>query len=411
VEACQKLVDNAVAGTIGGPAFLEGLKATGATPDEAGDYIMQFPERRHQAVTNSDNSREYQPPMTTSADPSQINTATSVAWALLCPKVGHSQSLASQATPVHDGSLLDEITNLLGFTNSKGAIPASILAKAPHLSKLLDPLVTDPYLEKNQELLMVYSPQTSQDILVNKAQFAPVRDPLPRTIWHKILLDHFVNFEKLFVSMDKGYNHHNDLKDFGAGYALVKKDQAFSKRSLHSEADWTQVFGAWSGGIAFFFPHHEVELHEYRTIVMDLFRAALSNLLIAISFDVHVRDKYSKKPFHLGDRDQLNFPLRAQMLSPPPSAAPCGNKHAALSQPVASGSNQKCADISCCNWSFGACKARYAQTVGSVGSAVFAVKDIEQRTTSHALLSSKLAIEQELLEAQEKVATFVEEGP
>ena len=26
--------------------------------------------------------------------------------------------------------------------------------------------------------------------------------------------------------MDMGYNHHNNLKDFGAGYALVKKDQA-----------------------------------------------------------------------------------------------------------------------------------------------------------------------------------------
>ena len=45
--------------------------------------------------------------------------------------------------------------------------------------------------------------------------------------------------------MDKGYDHHNDPKDFRAGYALVKKDQAFSKRPLQTEADWIQVFGAW----------------------------------------------------------------------------------------------------------------------------------------------------------------------
>lgn len=149
--------------------------------------------------------------------------------------------------------------------------------------------------------------------------------------------------------MDKGYNHHDDPKDFGAGYALVKKDQAFFKHPLRLEADWTRVFSAWSGGVAFFFPHREVELHEYRTIIMDLFRAAPSNLLVAISFDVHVRDQYSKKPFHLGDWDQLNFPLLTQMLSPAPSAAPHGNKRAALSQPVASGSNQKRADIPCHN--------------------------------------------------------------
>jgi hypothetical protein len=46
-----------------------------------------------------------------------------------------------------------------------------------------------------------------------------------------------------------------------------------------------------------------------------------------------------------------------------------------------------------------------------MGSAVFSVKDIEQRTMSHASLSSRLAIEWELLEAWENVATFVEKGP
>jgi hypothetical protein len=57
-------------------------------------------------------------------------------------------------------------------------------------------------------------------------------------MWHKIVLDQFVDFEKLFSSMEKGYNHHNDVKDFGVGYALVKKEQAFTKHKLCSEADW-----------------------------------------------------------------------------------------------------------------------------------------------------------------------------
>jgi len=31
-------------------------------------------------------------------------------------------------------------------------------------------------------------------------------------------------------------------QDFGAGYALVKKDQAFTKRPLHTEADLDSCF-------------------------------------------------------------------------------------------------------------------------------------------------------------------------
>ena len=135
-----------------------------------------------------------------------------------------------------------------------------MLAKAPHLAKLSAPVVSDPHLEKTQELLSIFSPQNIQDILVNKVQFSLVRDPLPQTFWCKILLDSYIDFEKLFASMEKGYDHHDDLKDFGVGYALVKKDQAFSKCLVHTEADWIRVFSAWSLGMAFFFPHREDKL-------------------------------------------------------------------------------------------------------------------------------------------------------
>src|ERR1700733_10590614 len=103
--------------------------------------------------------------------PNPVDNAMSIAWALLRAKVNHL---------------------------TKGAILASVLAKAPHLAKLCDPTATDPHLEKTQDLLSVYSPQNSQDILVNKALFAPVANPLPRTIWHKVLLNLFVNFEQPF---------------------------------------------------------------------------------------------------------------------------------------------------------------------------------------------------------------------
>jgi hypothetical protein len=260
-------VDDAISGSISGPSFLERLKDAGATPNEAKDYIDQYTQRhRNQETTGSNNA--IPPPGQPVANP--VDTATSIAWALLRAKVNHFQGGISQTAANSGASLSDELANLFGLSNAKGAIPASVLAKAPHLSKLSDSSTTDPHLEKTQDLLSVYSPQTSQDILVSKAQFAPVGDPLPRTIWRKILLDHFIDFEKLFASMDKGYDHHDDPKDFGAGYALVKKDQAFSKRPLRTEADWIRVFSAWCAGVAFFFPHREAELRDYQSIVMDL---------------------------------------------------------------------------------------------------------------------------------------------
>jgi hypothetical protein len=157
--------------------------------------------------------------------------------------------------------------------------------------------------------------------------------------------------------MDKGYDHHDDLKDFGAGYVLVKKDQAFSKRPLWTEADWIRVFGAWSAGVVIFFPHLDVELQGYQAIVMDLFWAAPTNPLVAITFDIHVRDKYSKKPFLLNDRDQLNFSLLTQMLSPASPILARPNKRVGSSQPASSSSSiQKHVDVPCCNWSLGICK-------------------------------------------------------
>jgi hypothetical protein len=360
-EECQRIVDEAISNLTPGPAFLEQLKGTGATPEEARDYIEQYAQRRRVQETARSTDEGGLPPASTQPNsnvPNPVDTATSIAWALLRAKVNHFQSTSSQASSFPSGSLSDELASLLGLSSSKGSIPASVLAKAPHLSKLSDPTATDPHLEKTQDLLSVYSPQSSQDVLVTKAQFAPVGDPLPRTIWRKILLDLFVDFEKLFASMDKGYDHHDEPKDFGAGYALVKKDQAFSKRPLRSEADWTRVFGAWSAGVAFFFPHREAELRDYRSIVMDLFRAAPTNPLVAISFDVHVRDKYSKKPFHLDDRAQLNLPLLAQMLSTPsPTTTPRVGKRGGTSQASTSGNIPKRADVPCRNWSFGTCKS------------------------------------------------------
>ena len=110
-------------------------------------------------------------------------------------------------------------------------------------------------------------------------------------------------------------------------------------------------------GVAFFFSYREAKLRDYQSIVMDLFQAAPANPLAAISFDVQVHDKYSKKPFHLDNWAQLNLPLLTQILSLTSPNPSCANKRAISSQVSVSVNNSKHVDVPCHNWSFGICKA------------------------------------------------------
>ena len=93
-----------------------------------------------------------------------------------------------------------------------------MLAAAPHLAKLSAASKSDPHLDATQKLQSVFSPEKVQDMIISEAQLAPLAEPLPHSIWQKILQDQFVDFEKLFASMDRGYDHNNEPKDFAADF-------------------------------------------------------------------------------------------------------------------------------------------------------------------------------------------------
>ncbi len=134
--------------------------------------------------------------------------------------------------------------------------------------------MADAHLEETQRLWSLYTPDKVQDAIVANAQLATTSDPIPRSIWRQITLDQFVDFEKFFASMDKGYEHLDDIKDFGAGFALVKKEQSHKKRSIRDESEWLRVFSAWRSAVGHLYPHRISELEKYLEIVTDVFRAA-----------------------------------------------------------------------------------------------------------------------------------------
>ncbi|KII82776.1 hypothetical protein PLICRDRAFT_120297 [Plicaturopsis crispa FD-325 SS-3] len=171
-------------------------------------------------------------------------------------------------------------------------------------------------------------------------------EPVPSSIWRVIIKDQYVDFEKLFASMETGYNHRDEAQDFHAGFALVKKDQATARKPLQSEADWLRVFG---GGCLF--TPRSSELTGYHQIVISLFRRQLplDPHIGIFSFNRDIRETYDKSPFSLDDRNQLAVPIFAQMYK-------SGSKCSSSSSPIAP-SSLKHSKILCINWNQGGCTA------------------------------------------------------
>jgi hypothetical protein len=195
----------------------------------------------------------------------QANEAA--AWAVLTTK------LASLRAPSFSNNLIEQLSAILNQssqTTSTGSLSNTLLLQAPHLAKLAVSS-GDPHLNETRKLRQLFTTEKAVDVIVDVMQQQQLDEPIPCSIWRDIIQDWFVNFEKLYASMDLGYDHQDKLKDFLGGYAIVKKDQASTKRPIQTEAEWIRVFGAWTGGVNLVYPHRVSELQEYWKVVMELF--------------------------------------------------------------------------------------------------------------------------------------------
>jgi hypothetical protein len=390
-EKCQDLVNQAVAGFITREQFLERIKDSGASSGEAEDYVEQLSQRLRQ-IQSPETRRDQSPGRGRSPPPEREQTpdglvgqeaidfraqrdallsaaadhagrqneaekrkaaVESVAWAVLKAKLAQLDDPPTVENAHSSDDLPEDLFSFLGLSRSSpGSIPTSILAVAPHLGKLSSQIKADPHLDETRKYRNTFNKSDQvRDALVNELQLFRLAEPLSRSIWKKIVQDDFVDFEKLYASMERGYDHKDDPKPFTEDFAIVKKDQATAKRTLHTEAEWIRVFSAWESGVVVLFPHRTGELQAYRQIVMELFRATPGRPQLAIHFDLEVRDRYAKKPFHMDDRSELNIPLLAQMFRSSAPALSKGVKHPS-STPT---NSTKRMDVPCRNWNFGKC--------------------------------------------------------
>lgn len=385
-ERLQKIADDCIERTITLNDALILFESQGASSDVAKDYINQITERLAAGQTNPDNT----PSATQDLSASRVRESTpegldhdtlyefhrererleeasaeheaerlrriaaeaveATAWAVLKNKVSLLNSNPRSSSNTSSPSSTQQIAALLDLISpaSTSTIPASVLDAAPHLNQLVSS-TGSAHLDATWKLRQAFSGDKTIDPLVDLMQRQRLDEPIPRSLWKEIIQDRFVNFHKLYAAMEPGYDHQDELKDFHGGYALVRKDQAVAKKPVVNEAEWSRVFGAWETGVLLLFPHRKDELHNYRKIVRELFRAVPGNPSVAIHFDIDVRSRYAKEPFLMDSRDQVNIPLFAQMFN-------SSSTSAKRSAPESSSYNPKRSNNLCINWNYDNCQ-------------------------------------------------------
>jgi hypothetical protein len=206
----------------------------------------------------------------------------------------------------------ESLATLGRLLQSSSSIGANSFVGLPHIAKLTNSS-GDPHLDETHRIRKLVSVDKVCEETIDVLQRQSIQDPLPRGIWKEIVLDKFVQFDKLYAALVNAYDWNDEPKDFAGEFTIIKKDHYGSKKPIRLESEWTRVFDAWRVGVGLVYPHREQELVDYREFIVELFRATLFQPAIPIKVDVDIREHYAKKPFKLNDRLLLNIPYMSHM--------------------------------------------------------------------------------------------------
>ena len=356
ISACEKLVDEAIEKDWPATVLADALKELGLKAVEAVDYIEEFGQRLEirRGKARDQGSPIHDPPADLASPEEQDDRNKAVeeaAWASLRSKLGSADPITSSGT----SNVLDKVLELLGQdTLPSSSLSKSVLAVAPHLAEDDDSIFRDPFLSETQKCKIAYASQKPFENLIIKAQGRKVQEPIANSIWKLIILDKYVDFEKLYATLDPDYNPNDDAMDLNEKFTLLEKNSVSSKRSVLTEAEWMRLFDIWAGATLHFYPHRKSELTSYRELIVNMFRATMSPYP-AIKYDRDSRERYSRQPYRLdSSKDVLPLPLLSQLLSfsqgsSPPSSS---KRRSADSQE----GRRKRSETICQNWNLGACE-------------------------------------------------------
>ena len=358
LSACEKLVDEAVNKDLPATALADSLKGLGLKAVEAFDYIEEFNQRvaiRRSKARQHDASPGAPPveDQNLAQDGGEQEKAVDeAAWASLRARLEAAAPALSSGLP---SNVLDKMFELFGQeAAAPSTLSKSVLAVAPHLADDEDSVFGDPYLSETQKCKIAFASQKPFDYLIVKAQGRRMPEPIANSIWKLIILDKYVDFEKLYVTLDPDYNPNDEAKDLGDSFTLLEKNSVSSRRSVLTEAEWMRLYDIWVCGVLHFYVHRRDELLSYRELIVSMFQAT-SSALPAIKYDRESRERYSRQPYRLdSSKSILPLPLLSQLLSQASSSPPSsgGKRRSSGSQE----GPRKRSETICRNWNLGSCE-------------------------------------------------------
>ena len=287
----------------------------------------------------------------------QVKTIEEAAWA----SVRSQLEAAIPATPSRfPSNILERIMlELFGQESpSSTSLSKSVLAVTPHLADDDGTVFKseDPYLSETQKCKVAYAGQKPFENLLIKAQGRKVREPIANSIWRLVILDKYVDFEKLYATLDPSYNLQDEAEELNDRFTPLERNSISTKRSVCTEAEWMRLYDVWVEAVLHFYPHRRAELSSYRELIISMFLATLSPFQ-AIKYDCDFRERYARQPYHLDSiKDVLPFPLLLRLLSyAEPSFSSFGNKKRPGDNLEGPRKRSRSKTI-CYNWNLGTCE-------------------------------------------------------
>ncbi|KAF8801620.1 hypothetical protein BYT27DRAFT_7114507 [Phlegmacium glaucopus] len=357
--ACERLVDDAVERDLPAAILADSLKALGLKVVEAIDYIDGFNQRieirRSKAKKQNSPPRELSPSSGVVPPDQEVRdrAVEEAAWAAFRAKLDSAYIEPSDPS----SNAFDKMLELFGQEVSpSSSLSKSVLAVAPHLADDNGSVFENPHLNETQKCKIAYTNQKPFENLIIRAQGRKIREPIANSIWKLVILDKYVDFEKLYVTLEPGYNPNDEAKDLNEKFTLLERNSISSRRSITTEAEWMRLYDAWVDAVLLFYAHRKVELTSYRELIVDMFRAT-SSPLPAIKYDRDSRERYARQPYRLdSSKDTLPFPLLSQLLSSSHVGSALSSSTSRKRAIVAYEGPRKRSDTVCQNWNLGSCE-------------------------------------------------------
>ncbi|TFK36376.1 hypothetical protein BDQ12DRAFT_686803 [Crucibulum laeve] len=182
-------------------------------------------------------------------------------------------------------------------SKSNSILPEEVAEAYPWMEKLASSSKEkmDKYLAETWKHRKVFRQKDNLEAIVDLMQQQKWKEPLNRATWRLVILDEYVDFEKLHATLDSGY--------------------PYETRSINTKREWERVFCAWEKGMTAVYPHRTIEIWQYRSMMVDVFNIVGDNYLVAIKFDAARRYLYSRSPFRLDHRQDFRWAFVLMVLN------------------------------------------------------------------------------------------------